>query len=169
MTLSIAVRLSKIILVTIVAAFAIIVSFNNIVDYGSNFSFVQHVLSMDTTFEGNALMGRAVESSALHHLAYWIIIAMEAITGLLCAWGAFNLVAVLRESNSKFMKAKTAATLGLTLGLLLWFGGFMVVGAEWFVMWQSDIWNGQQPAFRFATLLLLTLIYLHLPESDELM
>ena len=167
MTHLLAVRISKIILVSIVAAFAIIVAFNNIVDYGSNFSFVQHVLSMDTTFEGNALMGRAIESSALHHLAYWIIIAMELTTGLLCAWGAYKLLASLRQSKSEFMEATTAATIGLTLGLLLWFGGFMVVGAEWFVMWQSDIWNGQQPAFRFATLLLLTLIYLQLPESEQ--
>lgn len=166
MTHLLAVRISKIILVSIVAAFAIIVAFNNIVDYGSNFSFVQHVLSMDTTFEGNALMGRAIESSALHHLAYWIIIAMELTTGLLCARGSYNLLAALRQSKSEFTKATTAATMGLTLGLLLWFGGFMVVGAEWFVMWQSDIWNGQQPAFRFATLLLLTLIYLQLPESE---
>lgn len=38
---------------------------------------------------------------------------------------------------------------GLTLGFTLWFAGFMIVGAEWFQMWQSTTWNGQQAAFRF--------------------
>jgi hypothetical protein len=50
------VRLSKIILCLCLAAFAFLVTFGNITDYGSNFAFVQHVLSMDTTFPGNKLM-----------------------------------------------------------------------------------------------------------------
>ena len=30
---------------------------DNLIDYGSNYEFVKHVLSMDTTFPGNKLMG----------------------------------------------------------------------------------------------------------------
>src|SRR5918994_6470166 len=47
-------RYAKILMVLALAAFAFLVTFNNITDYGSNFAFVQHVLSMDTTFPGNA-------------------------------------------------------------------------------------------------------------------
>ena len=39
------------------ALFALLVAFDNLVDYGSNYEFVRHTLSMDTTFPGNALMG----------------------------------------------------------------------------------------------------------------
>jgi predicted small integral membrane protein len=49
--------------------------------------------------------------------------------------------------------------LGLTAGFALWFFGFMVVGGEWFCMWQSPDWNGQESAFRFVACILLVLIY----------
>ena len=42
-------RLAKIAMVLCLAAFAFMVTFNNITDYNSNFEFVKHVLSMDTT------------------------------------------------------------------------------------------------------------------------
>ena len=80
-------RLSKIVMVLALSAFAFLVTFNNITDYGSNFQFVQHVLSMDTTFDGNAAMYRAVTSPLLWTLGYWGIIAGEAITCLLLLIG----------------------------------------------------------------------------------
>ncbi len=53
-------RLSKIAMIAALAAFAFIVAYDNFVDYDSNYEFVRHVLSMDTTFPNNALMGRAI-------------------------------------------------------------------------------------------------------------
>ena len=50
----VAVRLAKIALVAAGGLFCLLVGYNNIVDYGSNYMFVQHVLSMDTTFPDNA-------------------------------------------------------------------------------------------------------------------
>ena len=57
------VRLAKILMIAAVGAFAFMVTYDNIVDYGSNYEFVRHVLSMDTTFSGNALMDRAVKDA----------------------------------------------------------------------------------------------------------
>jgi predicted small integral membrane protein len=34
----------------------------------------------------------------------------------------------------------------LTLSLLMWLMAFLSVGAEWFLMWQSKDWNGQEAA-----------------------
>ena len=44
------IRLAKIATIAALAAYAFIVAYDNIVDYGSNYEFVKHVLSMDTTF-----------------------------------------------------------------------------------------------------------------------
>ena len=52
-------RLVKILMVASLALFAFLVTFDNIADYGANFEFVRHVLSMDTTFPGSSLMYRA--------------------------------------------------------------------------------------------------------------
>ena len=46
----IAVRLSKIAIVAVIALFFTVVAFGNITDYGTNWQLVQHVLSMDTRF-----------------------------------------------------------------------------------------------------------------------
>jgi len=69
------VRLAKILMIATVGAFAFMVTYDNIVDYGSNYEFVRHVLSMDTTFSGNALMDRAVTDARVWKGAYAAIIA----------------------------------------------------------------------------------------------
>ncbi len=153
-------------LTTLMGLFALLVAFNNLTDYQSNFMFVQHVLSMDTTFEGNRLMWRAIDLSALHHLSYWGIIAMELATGLLCLTGALKMFRA-KTDRAAFLLGKTIAAWGLVLGLTLWFGGFMIVGAEWFLMWQSPSWNGQAAATRFITALFFTLIFLYIPETKD--
>lgn len=160
------IRICKSLLVLMIGIFAVLVGYNNIVDYGSNFEFVRHVMGMDTTFPDNNLMGRAITSSALHHVAYWLIIAGELITGMLCLLGG---ICLLRSScdSANYTKAKTIAVIGLTIGFAVWFFGFMTVGAEWFLMWQSKTWNGQQSAFRFIACIGIVLIVLLQPEEDD--
>jgi predicted small integral membrane protein len=55
---------------------------------------------------------------------------------------------------------------GLTIGFGLWFFGFIVIGGEYFAMWQSNIWNGQEGAFRFVIMILGGLIFLSLPDGE---
>jgi len=57
---------------------------NNITDYGSTYEFVRHVLMMDSTFPGNHVMWRAVNSPLVHTVFYIGIIAWESVTMLLC-------------------------------------------------------------------------------------
>ena len=160
------VRLVKVAMVASCALFALLVAFNNLVDYGSNYAFVRHALSMDTTFPGNALRGRAIISPALWTLGYWLIIAAEAATGLILAFGSFRLALALRGPAALFNAAKPAVALGVGLGFLLWFTGFAVIGGEWFAMWQSKEWNGVPSAFRFTVTLLLVLIFVMQPDGD---
>jgi len=58
---------------------------------------------------------------------------------------------------------------GAGLGFLLWFTGFMVIGGEWFAMWQSKEWNGVPSAFRFDVILLLVLIFVMQKDADDLL
>ena len=82
------VRYVKITMTFAVAAFALLVAYNNISDYGSNFAFVQHVLSMDSVFPGNSATGRAITQPLLWNAGYWLIIAGESATGVLLVLGA---------------------------------------------------------------------------------
>jgi predicted small integral membrane protein len=158
-------RLAKIAMVAGLALYALLVTFGNVTDYGSNFAFVQHVLSMDDTFPGNRLMYRAITQPALHHVAYVLIIAGEAATGLLLARGAWALWRARGASASDFAAAKSAVALGAAAAFLVWFVGFLVVGGEWFAMWQSKTWNGQESAFRFVACFLLVTVFVMQAEE----
>ena len=47
-------RLCKVLIAASLALFADLVAIDNVLDYGSNYTFVSHVLSMDTTFPDSA-------------------------------------------------------------------------------------------------------------------
>ena len=159
-------RLTKVAMCFALGLFCLLVAFDNIFDYGTNYTFVQHVLSMDTTFPNNVLKGRAITSPTLWTIAYWSIIAAEAVTGLLLALATLRLAVAVRGPASDFNAAKQLVVLGMGLGFLLWFTGFAVVGGEWFAMWQSKEWNGVPSAFRFYVTLLLVLIFVMQRDSD---
>lgn len=160
-----AVRLAKIAFVLATGLFCLLVGYNNIVDYGSNFTFVQHVLAMDTTFPDNAVRAsRALTDPRIHEAAYTLIILAELVIGLVCVVGAARLARELRAPAERFNAAKGTATLGLAAGVLFWFLGFMLIGAEWFQMWQSETWNGQETAFRFVATIGLFLVFLSLED-----
>lgn len=148
------------------AAFAFMVTFNNMTDYGSNFAFVQHVLSMDTTFPNNEALYRAITTPALWHAGYWVIIAGEGTTFILLVMGGIAMFQARNGSAAHFDASKKWAVAGATVGFLVWFFGFMVVGGEWFLMWQSDIWNGQDAAFKFYVTILGVLIFVNQPERE---
>ena len=67
------IRLSKTATVAAIALFASIVAFGNITDYGTNWAFVQHVLSMDTVFPTTTIKYRAIDAPALQTAAYVLI------------------------------------------------------------------------------------------------
>jgi predicted small integral membrane protein len=159
------VRYCKIVMVLGLSAFCFLVTFNNITDFNSNFEFVKHVLSMDTTFEGNAAMYRSITSPTLWMIGYWGIIAGEGLTCILLVWGAFRMLGKISAPPAEFDAAKQITIVGVTLGFLVWFVGFMVIGGEWFLMWQSE-WNGQTAAFQFYMSMLAVLIFVNQPERD---
>jgi predicted small integral membrane protein len=112
------IRLAKVVMIAALAAFAFLVTYDNIIDYGSNYQFVQHVLSMDTTFPDNTLKSRAITDPRLWQAAYAAIIGAEGVTCLLLAIGALALLARLRAGAEAFNRAKVWAVAGLTLGRL---------------------------------------------------
>ena len=118
-------RYAKIVMTLALAAFAFMVTFNNITDYGSNFAFVQHVLSMDTTFPGNSAMYRAITTPTMWHAGYWLIIAGEGVTCVLLLIGAISMWGARDEPARIFNNAKKWGIAGATVGFLVWFVGFM--------------------------------------------
>jgi len=158
-------RLCKIVVTALSAVFLFVVVFNNLTDPNSNYQFVRHVLSMDTTFPGNTLMYRSITAPLAHKAAYAGIICWEAFCCALIGSGTLKLWKARRAPQADWKKAKGLASLGLVAILVQFFFGFMTVGGEWFLMWQSRVWNGQDAAFRLFTFMGISLIFLN--QADE--
>jgi len=158
-------RLCKIILTALSSLFLLVVVFNNLTDPNSNYQFVRHVLSMDTTFPGNAAMYRAIRAPMAHKAFYAAVIGWEALTCALVGAGALRLWRARGAPAADWRRAKGLASLGLTAGLVQWYFAFITVGGEWFLMWQSRVWNGQEAAFRLFTFMALTLLFLN--QADD--
>ena len=159
-------RFAKTLLVFGVAVFYTLVVFNNVTDYDSNYQFICHVLMMDSTFPGNRGMWRALNSPAVHTIFYVCIIAWEVATMFLCWAGGARLIRALSGTAVAFHRAKNVAVVGLTLSLLMWLVAFLSVGGEWFLMWQSKAWNGQEAAFPMFAVVGTVLVFLALPDSE---
>jgi len=159
-------RVARILLVAAVAFFNTLVVFNNSTDYGSNYQFVHHVLLMDTTFPGNHGMWRAIRPPLMQTAFYDGIIGWEVVTMVLTWIGVVQLGRALRKPAAAFNTAKRFSIIALTLGMLLWFVAFISVGGEWFLMWQSKIWNGQDAAFRMFAVIGIVFTLLVLPDTE---
>ena len=81
-------------------------------------------------------------------------------------WGVTNLLRASRRNVAAFQAAKRVPVMALTLSMLMWLVAFLSVGAEWFLMWQSHTWNGQEAAFRMFTVVGIVLLILLQSETE---
>jgi len=148
------------VLVACNALYIFLVALGNITDYDTNFAFVQHVLAMDTTNFGAAegtgldpdVMWRAITDPVVWNIAYIGVIVWESLAALVLIGAC---IAWLRA----FVRARSNAP--RLMIIILFFGGFITIGGEWFQMWRSTSWNGLDPAFRNAVLAAITLVLIH--------
>lgn len=162
-----ATRVAKLVLLAGIALYYTLVVVNNLTDFGSNYQFVRHVLSMDTTIPGNHGLWRALPQPALQLAFYLSIIAWEAATAILLWWGFARLWHARKLPAAAFNAAKTIPVLALALSLTMWLVAFLTIGGEWFLMWQSRVWNGQDAAFRMFAVVDLILLIVLLPDTDS--
>ena len=160
------------VVVAINALYILLVAIGNITDYDTNFDFVMHVLSMDTTNFGappgegldSDVMWRAIEADWFHHVAYLGVILWESAAAVVLVT---SVVAWLRASRRRsFDLPRRLSTIGLSMILVLFMGGFITVGGEWFQMWRSGSWNGLEPAFRNSVLAAFGIVLMHLPSPQ---
>lgn len=157
-------RLLQSLTVFLAGLYGLFVFAGNLMDYDSNFQFVKHVLSMDTTFEGNALMWRAIDNEVVHHIGYIGIILAEGTFTALALIGAVKLFLRRDADTATYNRARSWGYAAYAVGLLIWFLGFIIIGSEWFAMWQSESWNGKDTAMPIAMLLTGFAVLLALDE-----
>lgn len=158
-------RIAKMVSVFAIGIMSLLVVIGNTTDYYTNYYFVEHVMKMDTIFPNSTIHYRSITNPVLFHAVYIFIIIIETMMTFFCLRGTWLLFKNLKSDAITFHAAKNWAVAGLTLGIIIWFFGFEVVGGEWFAMWQSAAWNGLGSAERIVSFLVLILILLQ--HKDE--
>ncbi|WP_133406492.1 DUF2165 family protein [Parashewanella tropica] len=162
-------RFSKALTSGFVGVFCLIVGYNNVVDFNTNYQFIVHVLSMDSMepwFSGTQLFDRAISDHGLIIAAYWFIILSEILAGLVISLGVFFMFKGAKENKVTFIKGQGVFLLGATLAIFIWYFCFAVIGSEWFQMWASTE-NAQMKAYTFSAFILMVMIYVIIPSPKE--
>lgn len=154
------VRYSKVMLMAYISFFGILVIYGNFTDYPSNYEYVGHILSMDTTKINENIRYRAITSPMLHHRIYWLIITLEVIYTSCCLLGTYHLYQNLDESAEAFHDAKKFSVIGLMIAIFIYYVGLQTVGVEWFDMDTSQSWNAKDWARHIVDFILPVLIYI---------
>ena len=139
-----------------------IVVLNNITAPGANLAFVEHIMTMDTTNMDRGTQWRAIRSPILHRIAFVTILILEVAVTVLSLVGSYNLAANLGAPADAWEAAKLFGYLGFMAALVVWFLVIQVVGAEWFVSWQSEGWNAIRDSTRINLITLAGIILLRL-------
>ena len=159
-------RLAKTISVAAIGLLSLLVFTGNTTDYFTNYNFVQHVMTMDTTFTQSHIHYRSIGNLFVFHAVYILIIACQGLMTFCCAKGSWLLFKNLRSAAAVFHASKNWAVAGIIIGIVIWFLGFEVIAGEWFAMWQSPAWNGLGSAERIVSFLVLVLILLNFKEEE---
>src|SRR4051812_24555654 len=143
-----------------------LVAFGNLTDYDTNFAFVQHVLTMDTTFPSSTIRYRAITNPALHHAAYALIIATEILTAALCWMGRSSSRGTsatrVRGSTALSASPSPGSRSGSCSGRL----GSSPLAASGLGCGRRRSGTGSPSAFRYLVMTLGVLMFLSLPDHD---
>lgn len=154
-------RVCTSIFVLMVAAYYLVVAFDNITNpvnpNASNWPFVQGVLSGDGVPADSGFGYRFISAEWFQVLSYIGIIAGETITGILLLVAG---ILGLRRSrfHSQWGSAQKWTYAGGTVGLGVFFLGFITIGGNWFIMYLNSTWNGMEPAFQNSVMTAFMLV-----------
>jgi len=139
-----------------------IVVLNNLTAPGANLAFVEHIMTMDTTNMDKGTQWREIRSPTLHRIAFVTILLFEVAVTVLSLVGSYYLATNLGAPADAWEAAKLFGYLAFMAALVVWFLVIQVVGAEWFVSWQSESWNAIRDSTRINLITLAGIIILRL-------
>jgi len=162
----VSIRYLKIVLVAFVGLAGLLFVAGNIANWDAGLGLVGYVVSM----EGHEIYGShifpPVTNPALVTLAFLLILAGESLVGVLSLMGAWDLWSARNGGADAFNASKTYAVLGTGMAVVVWFGGFVVIGGVLFQMWQTEIGHGSfADAFIFAAAGGLVLLIVSGPDA----
>ena len=135
-------RYFKIILVFFVALQALFYVAGNLANWDSAVSTVGYVLSQQEHLYYPNHIFPALTSKALVVAALLIIVTAELSVGTLALKGCWYMWRARKDDAAAFDRAKQFGLMGCLMAMVVWFGGFIVIGGALFQMWQTQVGDG---------------------------
>jgi predicted small integral membrane protein len=160
------IRILKIALVVCVGAQALLYGISNLLNLEGAFGAMAYVFSMaDQEYYANPVIP-PITWGPLVGLVLAVVIATEALIGLLCFKGALDMWQARRAESTQFASARHYAVLGCGLAMVLWIGLFMAGGGALLQMWQTQVGLGSlEGAFMYAVSSAAVLLFVNQPEE----
>lgn len=162
-------RMAVAVLTAITGFYYLFVAVTNCTDTVTNRRGVSAVLSMRATIHNPGTDWRAITSGNVALVAYVLVVIWEFAIAVVLLVAAAAWVRTLSGRPSRVrLRPDTAAklsSLGWTMAVLLFAGGFLTIGGEWFRMWANKEVNASSAALQNFLIAGIGLILVHLPES----
>ncbi|WP_433198243.1 DUF2165 domain-containing protein [Nocardia sp. CA-107356] len=156
------------VLATITGLYYLIVAVTNCIDTDTNRHAVAAVLSMQATIHHSGTGWRAITNGTVALIAYILIVIWEYLIALvLLAAATTGWWALIGRSAARTAVAAKLSSLGWTMAVLLFAGGFLTIGGEWFRMWANKQVNASSAALQNFLLAAVGLILVHMSSRSE--
>jgi predicted small integral membrane protein len=154
------IRITKIAAAFFIGAIGALFFLDNLFNLESAYSVVSFVVS-GAEQPYYKILGPTVSSTWLTYLALFTIMAGELAVGVLGLLGAGRMFKERNGSSENFSAAKTTAISAGVLGMLVFYGFFIVIGEGYFHMWQTDTGLASvEGAFRYGTVCAVLMFYI---------
>lgn len=161
-------RLTKILLVATVAAWAFLGALGNVTDWNGTIGAVSAATSM-STFDEVPASGRATSHPAVIWAGALFILSLKLLTGAMCAAGATRMWLARKADAAAFAGAKTLALTGCGVAMFMLFAGWIVIAETWYELWRSApmLEPVLGSAFRYFGIIGLTALYVGADEPGS--
>ena len=159
------VRITKIAAAAFIGAIGLLVFLGNLLNLTSAYEFVSFVVAgVEQPYY--KIVGPTISATWLTWVALFTIMAVELAIGILGFSGAVRMLQQRGGTADEFSDSKAHAVLAGVLGMLLWYGFFVVIGEGYFQMWQTDLGVGAVAgAFRYGTVCAVLMFFISSRDS----
>ncbi|WP_280267825.1 DUF2165 domain-containing protein [Nocardia wallacei] len=156
------------VLATITGVYYLIVAVTNCLDTDTNRRGVAAVLSMRSTIHHPAVDWHAITNSTAVWIAYTLVVIWEFLIALVLLAGAVaGWRALIGRRTATGDAAAKLSSLGWIMAVLLFAGGFLTIGGEWFRMWANKEVDASSAALQNFLIAAVGLVLVYLPGRSE--
>jgi len=123
-------------LALIPVSIGILAMMNNISGFNSTMkNVIMPMLSMSHVNDTSAKALRAIHHPTLIHMAYFIVMTLEFLVGVIASIGFIKMLRHLFNLDKMFHKASIWVEYACLLGIFVWGFIFFCIGGDYFLSW----------------------------------